>query len=423
MKPPEPLLILDGHTNQALACARSLGAAGHRVLVASHERFPLAAWSRHCRGRYRLRGQSPEEFAELRGWAWRQGVRVLLPLTERSCLLSNAGRAEWEAVGVTVGCGPAEMLDAAFDKARTLRHAEDCGVRVPPTRVPGSLDECLAAAEEVGFPCVVKPRWSNAWDGSRFRGARAPDYVTGRTELVEAARACRRHGGWPLVQGFVPGRGKGVFALADRGRVLAWFAHERLRDTRPTGSGSSLRRSVPLEARLREPSERLLAEMKWHGPAMVEFRDDGTNPPCLMEVNGRFWGSLQLAVDAGINFPLLWVSLLSGRAPAPVATYEEGVTLRWLQGDVKRFVRILRGAPPSYPGTYPTVWQGLRELLGPQPAETRHEIWRHDDPWPVVGEWVGNFEELITRCLRPQTKFQDRRAGGPRPTAGPVADN
>ena len=93
---------------------------------------------------------------------------------------------------------------------------------------------------------------------------------------------------------------------------------------------------------------------------MVEFRDDGVNPPCLIEINGRFWGSLQLAIDAGVNFPVLWVSLLEGRTVEPQTSYREGVTLRWLWGDAKRFARILRGAPQGYPGKYPSVFQAVR---------------------------------------------------------------
>jgi len=393
----ETILILDGHTNQALACARSLGEAGHPVLVASRERLPLAGWSRHCAGRYRLRGQGLEGFAEMRRWAEGRGVRFLLPLTERSCVLANAGRDEWEAAGVTVGCGPAGMLEAAFDKARTVRHAEACGVRVPATRVPASLEECFAAAREVGFPCVVKPRRSNAWDGARFLPAKAPVYVKGLEELARAARECRQGDEWPLVQAYVRGRGKGVFALCDGGRVVARFAHERLRDTRPTGSGSSLRRSVPPEPRLVEPAERLLAGMNWHGPAMVEFKDDGIGEPWLMEVNGRFWGSLQLGIDAGVNFPLLWVSILRGEEVAPVGVYAEGVTLRWLWGDIKRFLFIVRGRPEGYAGDYPSVAQGLRELLGPQPRGTRLEAYRAGDPWPAVGEWVQGARDIWAR--------------------------
>ncbi|MDQ3800275.1 MAG: cyanophycin synthetase, partial [Acidobacteriota bacterium] len=107
-----------------------------------------------------------EDFAQMREWARRRGVRLVLPLTERSCVLCNAQRAEWESAGVTLGCGDAEMLEAAFDKARTIRYAQDCGVRVPPTRVPASLGECVAAAEEVGFPCVVKPLDANHGKGA-----------------------------------------------------------------------------------------------------------------------------------------------------------------------------------------------------------------------------------------------------------------
>jgi predicted ATP-grasp superfamily ATP-dependent carboligase len=397
MREPEPILILDGQTNQALACARSLGEAGFPVYVASRERMPLAGWSRHCRGRYRLRAQSPEEFSQMREWARGLGVRLVLPLTERSCVLANAGRAEWEAAGVTVGCGPAEMLEDAFDKARTIRHAEECGVRVPPTRVPGSLEECRAAAEEVGFPCVVKPRRSNAWDGARFMPTRTPAYVKDAGELARAARECRQGDEWPLVQAFVAGRGKGVFALCDGGRVVARFAHERLRDTRPTGSGSSLRRSVLPERRLVGPAERLLAKMRWHGPAMVEFKDEGSGRPTLMEVNGRFWGSLQLGVDAGVNFPLLWVSILRGEPVRPAGAYTAGVTLRWLWGDFKRFLFIVRGRPAGYAGEYPSVAEGLRELFGPQPTGTRLEAYRAGDPWPAVGEWVQGARDLWAR--------------------------
>ena len=58
--------MLDGQTNQALACVRSLGRAGYRVLVASQRRWPLAAWSRYSRGGYRLSGQTVAAFAQLR---------------------------------------------------------------------------------------------------------------------------------------------------------------------------------------------------------------------------------------------------------------------------------------------------------------------------------------------------------------------
>src|SRR5690606_11311412 len=133
---------------------------------------------------------------------------------------------------------------------------------------------------------------------------------------------------------------------------------------------------------------------RWHGPAMVEFLDDGGAEPALIEVNGRFWGSLQLAIDAGVDFPRLWLELLRG-GQAHAAGYTPGVTVRWLWGDVKRLLHILRGPRPGYRGPYPSRRAGLRELIARQPAGTRIESWRADDPWPFVGEFVGGFYELV----------------------------
>lgn len=394
------ILVLDGQTNQALACVRSLGRAGYRVLVASHYPRPLASWSRYCQGSFQLRGQTLEAFSELRTWANRTGVKIVLPLTERACLLCNAERELWAAAGMTVGCGPAEMLELAFDKAKTLQLAEACGVRIPLTYFSHSLTECHEAAEQTGFPCVIKPRQSNAWNGDAFWPDRGCAYANSHAELEEMVESRRQGENWPMIQSFVTGQGKGAFALCDQGRVVAWFAHERLRDTNPTGSGSCLRRAVQLDERLRQPAAALLAAMNWHGPAMVEFRDDGRNAPCLMEVNGRFWTSLQLAIDAGVDFPRLWVGILQGEIVAPVLHYRDDVTLRWLWGDMKRLLYILKGRPTGFTGYYPTLQQGLREVLGRQPQRTRLETWRSDDRWPAVGEWVQGVQELLSLTER-----------------------
>ncbi|MGH7547197.1 MAG: glycosyltransferase [Gemmatimonadales bacterium] len=230
-------------------------------------------------------------------------------------------------------------------------------------------------------------------------------------------RACKQGEFWPLLQGFVGGRGKGVFALCDHGVPLVWFAHERLRDVRPSGSGSSLRRSIALDPRLQAPAARLLAAWGWHGPVMVEFRDDGASEPCLIEVNGRFWGSLELAVASGVDFPSLWVSLLGGERIQPPPGYQTGVTLRWLWGDAKRMVHVLSGPPPGYPESYPGVGEGLREVLGPQPPGTRSETWNADDRWPALGEWVQGLGDLVGQSRK---RRRVRTAAAPSPSAAPA---
>src|SRR5439155_95698 len=84
---------------KARACVRALGRAGHTVFVAGVGRRPLAAWSRHCQARFRLADETLTAFAALRAWAQHNGVQVVLPQTERSCILCNLQREEWEALG------------------------------------------------------------------------------------------------------------------------------------------------------------------------------------------------------------------------------------------------------------------------------------------------------------------------------------
>jgi predicted ATP-grasp superfamily ATP-dependent carboligase len=408
------ILILDGHTTQALACVRSLGRAGHLVYVASERRWPLAGASRYCRERVRLADQTLASHAALRAWAAQRGIEIVLPLTERSCVLCNAEAGAWRDEGVVLGCGPNEMLRDAFDKTRTIQHAIACGIPVPRTRFPTSLVAYREAARELGLPCVVKPRFSNAWDGAAFLPDPGVGYLSRAADLAPVVLKRRQGPHWPILQQYVRGQGKGVFALCDHGRPVLWFAHERLRDIRPSGSGSSLRRSVPLDPVLRDAASRLLAELSWHGPAMLEFIDDGAGGRWLMEVNGRFWGSLALAIAAGVDFPSQWVRLLQGNPVAPSTSYRVGVTLRWPWGDIKRLLHILRGPPRGYPDRYPPRWRGLRELLGPQPKGTRRETWAWDDPWPAVAEWRQGFTELLARGDGPNggaPTRAERRAG------------
>jgi predicted ATP-grasp superfamily ATP-dependent carboligase len=150
-----------------------------------------------------------------------------------------------------------------------------------------------------------------------------------------------------------------------------------------------LRKSAAVDPHLRDLSLQLLRRIGARGVAMVEFRvDSRTGEPYLMEINGRFWGSLQLAIDAGVNFPRLLVDLALGR-PVKKPSYQENVVLRWWIGDLVRTLRVHKGKPVGYIGTFPSRLSALHEFLGPQPAGTRNEILRWSD-------WRPSFVEPIS---------------------------
>lgn len=194
----------------------------------------------------------------------------------------------------------------------------------------------------------------------------------------------------PLVQEYIPGEGHGVFLLMNRGKVRAAFAHRRVREKPPSGGVSVVSESVALDPRLLAYSQQLLAALKWHGVAMVEFKHDRRDGRAkLLEINGRFWGSLQLAVDAGIDFPYLLYRMAVDGDIEPALTYREGIRLRWWLGDLDCLLLQFRDG---------SRLRALVEFLKSNGNATRGEVFRWDDPVPGIAE-LSQYTDHIVRGL------------------------
>jgi predicted ATP-grasp superfamily ATP-dependent carboligase len=136
------------------------------------------------------------------------------------------------------------------------------------------------------------------------------------------------------------GQGLGVSVLFDRqGECVAAFAHARLQEYPNTGGPSTARISIADDA-LIEKSIRLLKALNWCGVAMVEWKlDPADNIPKLLEINPRFWGSLELAVRSGVNFPLLYAQAAIGTSVECCLSYQLGVVCRWMvPGEILRYL-------------------------------------------------------------------------------------
>jgi protein-tyrosine-phosphatase len=147
------------------------------------------------------------------------------------------------------------------------------------------------------------------------------------------------------------------------------------------GGGSSYRKSVPLDARLLECSKRLLERLRWTGVAMVEYRQDPQSGEfVLMEINGRFWGSLPLAVSAGVDFPYrLYRLMTSPPVPDAPSLYRVGLHARNLSKDMRWF-RERRWTPGSL---LRELAAGLgRAVVGRERVDT----FTLDDPRPGLVE-------------------------------------
>lgn len=391
------ILITDGDNRSALAATRSLGQLGHTVFVASETQPSLAAVSRYTAGfdLYQSPYQAPDRFIRdaARILQERQ-IEVLLPMTEITTILLTRHRAALPAQ-VRIPFPDAEIVATAADKASVLRMAESIGVPIPGTEVVSSPEEIDTVASRVEYPAVFKPARSRTWTGDQWVSSGA-SYAASAEDLRAGLRKLHPAVFPVLVQERVEGPGVGVFVCCDESGVLATFAHRRLREKPPSGGVSVLCESAPVDPTASEHATRLLKQLGWRGVAMVEFKQDArTGVLKLMEINGRFWGSLQLAIDAGVNFPELAVDIALNRA-RPVNSYRVGVRSRWFWGDTDAMISLLLrtrkhlNLPRNHPGRLRTL---LSYLMFWRPG-MRYELERFSDPAPA---WLAARRWLLRR--------------------------
>jgi predicted ATP-grasp superfamily ATP-dependent carboligase len=326
---------------------------------------------------------TPAEFASAVAHVVReQKIRVVLPMTDAAMLALLGTRGD--LAPAVIPCPPLEAFRAISDKAALTDVAGRLGIAVPRQRVLASAADAAAVSREVRYPVVIKPARSVA-DAASGRAKFSVRHAATAEQCVDVARALPAEAFPALVQERIVGPGTGVFLLLWNGEVVASFAHERLREKPPAGGVSVYSRSVPLPADLLEQSVALLRSFGWCGVAMVEYkRDAATGTPYLMEVNGRFWGSLQLAIDAGVDFPTLLVECALGEPIAAPPAYRVGARSRWWWGDVDHLVARLRRSdaalnlPPGSPSRARAVWDFLTASL----PGARDAVWRWTDPGP-----------------------------------------
>ena len=191
------------------------------------------------------------------------------------------------------------------------------------------------------------------------------------------------------------------------------ICHRRLREKPPSGGVSVYRESIPLDHNLVDKSFALLQALRWNGVAMVEFKVDARDGvPKLMEVNGRFWGSLQLAIDSGVDFPWLLYQLgTTGAVQHLTGPYEVGVRSRWWIGDLDHLLLRLRkpDSELSLPPGSPSKGETIASFLRVGDPKTKSEVFRLSDPLPGLHELAGYGAPLMRR-LRASLRARAKHA-------------
>ena len=364
------VLVPDDDFTAVLAAVRALRKGGYEPWLAMSVPSAYAARSRATAGTVPVpdAGPDPDGFvAALAEAAGRLRVAAVLPGTETS-LTVLAGRESDFPGGVVLGVPSREVVERAVDKSLLAELAVAAGLKVPETRTISHGD-----VDGVAYPAVVKPVTSAVHGDGAVR--------LGWVRKIDTPAELRAAVEWMpgdslIVQPFLDGALSAACGVFWDGRLLC-VEHQVARRIWPPVVGvSSYAETVPRDHELEQRIAALLGAIGWSGIFELQFihRPEGEY---VIDLNTRFYGSLALAVNSGLNLPSIWVDLLLGRTPR-IGSYRVGVRYRSEQRDARAIVHSFREGRRA---------EALRACL-PRPR-TAHGIFSARDPLPFVCRIAG----------------------------------
>jgi protein-tyrosine-phosphatase len=284
---------------------------------------------------------------------------------------------------VKLAIPPDNAFFCALNKSETTKLARRLGIPVPRGILVSCPEDVSRLDVDFDFPVVVKPVASVIATDAGMVAFRV-SYAHSKRQLIDKLAELLPSTPVLLEQYFV-GTGMGLEVLADGGRILCVLQHVRVHEP-IHGGGSSYRKTVALDPKLLTCTEKLISVLGWTGVAMVEFKyNEDTQDFVLVEVNGRFWGSLPLAIAAGADFPYyLYQLLVEGEKTFP-ATYKKGIYCRNLRLDGQWFVQNLFTRPSKYNNALP-LWELLFEPFNILLLREHYDTFSWDDLYPGLKE-------------------------------------
>lgn len=384
-------VLLDGDLKSALAAGRALGSAGRVVVVGAERYTAMSMGSRYVTGRfvYPSPQTDPEQFlsvltAELNKIKTTTGQpAVVFTFSDATTTLLLQHFARFRDI-LLFPHPEEDAVAVAFDKHATAR----CAERLEIPTIPELWYDQRA---DFDYPVVIKPRHSISWHDKQGVTGTA-EFVFSVSELEARYETWLREAGEaPLLQPLVYGEEFGVELLAKQGQVLQSFTHKRIRSLSPRG-GAAVVKETAAETEATKTmntyAQRIVEKLQWTGPIMVEFKvDSKINTVRLMELNGRFWGSLPLPLSAGVDFANGYYALATGGAePEPGAPAPYRRTYHLL-GDIRWLLSVLFAKDRLRPQLYPSRFAALRDF-SLELVRGRSDVFWFSDPLPTYFEII-----------------------------------
>lgn len=303
----KPVLILGDSQSSCLSVIRSLGEKGMPLDLLTFEHSTLCAKSRYVDNTYFF-----DEFAEWNyGWVGEfkkmlleKEYGMIIPVGDRYALPIWEKYSELKSITKILFPNDKGVRYTYF-KDKTFRMAKNLKIPFPRTVIIKDRLQAKRCLDnlQLRFPLIIKPIKSFVESEKKTSSNVGVYKVNDIDEMKERLYASLKF--TPvLIQEYVYGQIIGQEFLVENGEILLGFQHLRVHQPL-SGGASSYRKSMEINKKILGYSKKMLKFMDYTGPIMFEYKylPESEEKAKLIEINGRFWGSLPLSRFCGVDFP------------------------------------------------------------------------------------------------------------------------
>jgi carbamoyl-phosphate synthase large subunit len=232
-------------------------------------------------------------------------ISAVFPLIDPDIAVLSAMRPDLEKRGTVPAAVDAAGLKVVRDKFHTADFFRRLGLRTPESWLPEQLPK------QSKFPVFIKPR-----DGSSSKHIFT---VNSQHELD----FFQSYVPDPIIQEFVDGPEITIDVLNDMsGRFITSLARKRIE----VRGGEVLKGVTVFDQKIHEDCKLIAEALAAPGPITVQCIIQN-GEPYYTEINARFGGGSPLGIAAGIHYPAILLSHLTGAPlPKPLAgSYKQGL--------------------------------------------------------------------------------------------------
>jgi predicted ATP-grasp superfamily ATP-dependent carboligase len=329
------ILITNAQLRKSLTLVRSLGQNNFKIFSSEITLITPVTFSKYCYKAFKY--PSPKDKLKFKNWLFtiidKFNIDIFIPMDDD---ILESTFDYWDELNkkVLFPYKSSIKYKTATDKYKSTQLANDSGLICPKTKYPNSLKEALELKESLVYPVIIKPRISSGSRGIRI--------IKNKYDFEKIYNYINSIYPLPIIQEYIEqGPRYDVCLLVNNNsEIIASFVQKELRHFPLRMGPSTLQESIYMPDLINK-CKNLIKNLSWFGIIEIEFMlDKKDNKLKFMEINPRFWNSLNTSIISGVDFPILLVDLLKNtKKNTEEINYIKGIKSRTLlPNDILHFI-------------------------------------------------------------------------------------